>query len=204
MGSSVVAGNIQLASLVHNKGNRVAYVDNALSNLAHHNNSAVGQLLSSGNIDYAGGTGNRAQVAQLTAALSMESGYIANHSNLGAVGSTVNGLCIMSRIQLHDSSFCSSLINLQGSDLDAGGIVNHGATFLIVTSIARHLALYLKGSVKASLIHGQALLFQNLRGQLPGEAKGIVQLKGGSAIQLGLASFLQLSDLLVQELATLL
>ena len=64
--------------------------------------------------------------------------------------------------------------------------------------------MYFQSSIKASLVHGQALLLENFCSQLPGEAKGIVQLEGSSAIQLGLACSLQLGNLLVQELAALL
>ena len=110
----------------------------------------------------------------------------------------------MRRIHFYDGSASSSLIHLQRTNLNAGGVINNGTTFLIVASIARHLALYLKRSIKASLVHGQALLLKDFCSQLPGEAKGVVQLEGSSAIQLGLACFLQLSNLLVQELAALL
>ena len=58
MGSSVVAGNIQLASLVHSKGNCIAHINNALSYLAHHDDSAVRQLLGGSNINYAGRSSN--------------------------------------------------------------------------------------------------------------------------------------------------
>ena len=58
MGSSVVAGNIQLASLVNCKGNSIANVDNALGNLTHHDDSAVRQLFGGGNIDNTGRSSN--------------------------------------------------------------------------------------------------------------------------------------------------
>ena len=204
MGCSVVAGNIQLAGLVHCKGHSVAYIDHALGNLANHDDSTVRQLLGSGNIDDAGGAGNGAQIAQLAAALSMEGSHIADDSNLGAVISSFHRLCIMSRIQLHNSCRGSSFINLQGSNLNASGVVNNRTAFLVVASITSHLTLYFQSSIKASLIHGHALLFQNLGSQFPREAKGIVQLEGSSAIQLRLACFLQLGNFFIQEFAALL
>ena len=150
----MVTSNIQLASLVHSKSNCIAYVNNAFSYLAYHNDSAVGQLLGGSNIDYAGRTSYGTQIAQLAAALSVESGYITDNSHLSAIACAFHGLCIMSRIQLHNGSRGCSLIHLQRTNLNAGGVIYNRTTFLVVASITSHLTLYFQSSIKASLVHG--------------------------------------------------
>ena len=203
MGCGMVTRDIHLACLVYSKGNSVAYSNSAFGYGTDHNNSAVRQLFGNIYSDNAGRSGNSTDIAQLAAALSMESGNIADNSNISAVSSVFNRLCVMRRIHLHNLSFGCSFVNLQLSNIDAAGVINNRTAFFIVACFTRHFTLNLQRSVEAFFIHSHACFFQDFFSQFPGEAKGIVQLEGSCTVEHGFVFSLQLFNLLVQQLAAL-
>ena len=203
MGCGMVTSDIHLACLVYSKGNSVTYSNSAFGYGTDHNNSAVRQLFGNIYSDNAGRSGNSTDIAQLAAALSMESGNVADNSNISAVSSVFNRLCVMRRIHLHNLSFGCSFVNLQLSNIDAAGVINNRTTFFIVACFTRHFTLNLQRSVEAFFIHSHAGFFQNFFSQFPGEAKGIVQLESSCTVEHGFVFSLQLFNLLVQQLAAL-
>ena len=67
-----------------------------------------------------------------------------------------------------------------GSDLRSNGFIHgHIGSHIIshFTSLSRRLLLLLHTEVKAFLVNGKALFFQNLSGQIHGETIGIIKLK---------------------------
>ena len=134
----------------------------------------------------------------------MESGNVADNSNISAVSSVFNRLCVMRRIHLHNLSFGCSLVNLQLSNIDAAGVINNRTAFFIVACFTRHFTLNLQRSVEAFFIHSHACFFQDFFSEFPREAKGIVQLEGSCTVEHGFVCSLQLFNLLVQQLTALL
>ena len=201
MGRRMIPGNVRLADGINFKGNFIAFCDGPLFHRTRHVCDAVRQLLRLGNPHHARRGFDDADVTQLSAAFCMERRHVQDHRRVLSVGNGLYRLGVGYRINLHYFACMGGFIYFQLSRVQVTVIVQYRASGLVVPGIPCHLALHFQGSGKALFVQGHAVLFQNFRSQLFGEAEGIGELEGNVTVQLCFARFLQFCNFHIQHVA---
>ena len=149
--------------------------------------------------EHAGAAGDGAVVGGLTAHFRIEGSLVQNHDAL------FPGLQHAGDLALGDQGQNSAVIfQMVIAGEPGGGVVQTQVQALpgvghIAPGSAGTLFLLLHQAGEAFLVHGHALLLQDILGQVQGEAVGIIQLEGVLAGEHGLALFLVGLHQLVQD-----
>ncbi len=144
-----------------------------------------------------------AGIPQLSAPFCVESRVGQDYSQLITSLGLFDGLSFMDWEDGGHFAVLAVFVHRQLAQAQMTGLIEHGLPFLIVPCCTGSFPLGFHGGLEALLVHGEALFFQDLFRQFPGEPEGIVQLEGIFALQDGASLLAHGIDLLVQQVGAL-
>ena len=196
----VVARRSELLLLVDFDLDRLADLELAFLYVRDVVDRAVRQLLGVRCLDAAELTEQHALVADLSAALCVERGLVEDDAGLFAVRDLVDELAVLP--DGDDLGLFGLRVNRQFRYVDTREI-RHSDALVLGAGISRALALLVHGLVEALFVEVEAVLVQDLFGELPREAERVVEAEADFTRQLLLAVSFQCLDLLIEQVHAL-